>query len=516
MPRINDLKLSGPRVLIVIRPDGKIPPEELGRFFNFQQEKNNLLVISGRDSYLADAVEERLRELYAIEQICKNLKDGDNLFEDARSRKEDFEQRFNKALSAAYDRLYYPGIHEDGSENLLMSTIDNGLNMGSGENSAERQIEQLLASPRANYKLALDFQEELTMYWAMAESELWPDRERRTPWKDVVMRAKTNLSWPWIPGNSGLDTLKSEALKQGRWRCGADGYIEKGPFEKEKTSVNVLTQRTNHETGESILTLIPHNCGASPVVHFSSSISVSVKDPKIEDCENFSTNAATLYFLAIDSDGQHETGEPQRWIADLKIRHQIKQLVDKRLIELRCVPESEMTYTLDGSNPKDGIIYDEPFEISSTNQRLLVYARSGDAIKSVDFQIPSAGDKKTQINDSKPAKITEDKRMTLDNIEAVFKVINRFKDNNTAKFKGVRIHIGEGENTVMIRFGEREISAGMIGESINSFRQILSENQSIISVTVNGGVTFESGFDAKEFSKLSGIEFRPGDIVQED
>lgn len=517
MPRIDDLKLSGPRVLIVIRPDGKTTPEELSRFFVFQQEKNNLLVISGQDSYLADAVEDRLRELYAIEQICKRLKDGDTLFEEARDRQEDAEQRFNKALSGAYNRLYFPGIDElDSSERLLNATIDKGLKMGDGEYSAEQQIEQLLASPRANYKLVLDLKDHLTSSWAMAESELWPERERRTPWKDIVMRAKTKPGWPWMPGSGGMDALKAEALKQGRWRLSSDGYIEKGPFPKEKTSVNIVSQSMNNETGESILTLTPRNCGVSPVVHFSSKALVSVSDPKAEDLENFSTKAATLYFLAVDSSGMHETGEPQRWVADLKIRHQVKALADKRLVELRCVPDAEMTYTLDSSNPKEGQQYEELFEIGSDAARLLVYARSGEATKNADFQIPSASDKKVQIDDSKPAKLTEANRVTLDNTETVFAVLNYFKDSAVTKFKGVRINIGEAENTVMIRFGEREISAAVIAGAINSLRQVLNEDQAIVSVTVNNGATFESGFDVKEFSKLSGIELKPGDVIQKD
>ena len=517
MPRIDELKLSGPRVLIVVRPDGKLLPEELSRFFEFQQEKNNLLVISGQDSYLADAVDDRLRELYAIEQISKRLKDGDTLFEEARDRQEDAEQRFNKALSGAYNRLYFPGIDEaDGSERLLMATIDNGLKMGAGENSAEKQIEQLLASPRANYKLALDLKEDFTQFWSMAESELWPERERRTPWKDVTMRAKTNPGWPWMPGSTGMDTLKTEALKQGRWRLGADGYIEKGPFQKEKTSLNAVTQITNYETGESTLTLTPRNCGESPAVYYSSVASVSTKDTKADDLENFSTKAATLYFLAVNGDGQHETGESHRWVAELKIRHQVKPAADKRLLELRCVPDAEMTYTLDGSNPKDGTRYEAPFEIGGESTRLLVYARSGEANKNADFQIQSAGDKKIQIDDSKPAKLAEDKRVTLDNTETVFGVLNRFKGSKATKLKGVRIQIGEGENTVMIRFGEREISAAVIEGAINSLRQVLNEEQALISVTVNSGATFESGFDAKDFSRLSGIELKPGDVLQED
>lgn len=40
LPKLDDLRLSGPRVLIVIRPDGRVPPNELQNFFDYQQEKN--------------------------------------------------------------------------------------------------------------------------------------------------------------------------------------------------------------------------------------------------------------------------------------------------------------------------------------------------------------------------------------------------------------------------------------------------------------------------------------------
>ena len=43
LPQMDDLKLSGPRVLIVIKPDGKVPPDELNKFFKFQLEKNTVI-----------------------------------------------------------------------------------------------------------------------------------------------------------------------------------------------------------------------------------------------------------------------------------------------------------------------------------------------------------------------------------------------------------------------------------------------------------------------------------------
>ncbi|MGV2705426.1 UNVERIFIED_CONTAM: DUF499 domain-containing protein [Aeromonas salmonicida] len=519
LPRMDELKLSGPRVLIVIKPDGKVPPSELTNFFEFQQEKNNLLVLTGQDSIMADAVEERLRELYAIEQIEKRLKAGDTLFEEARDRLEEAEGRFIKALSAAYNTILFPGIDEiDGISRLLKVTIDQGLRTGEGDQSAEAQIEKLMADPRANYKLAADLKDDFGQYFAMAESELWPSgaSNRRTPWKDVVNRAKCNSGWPWMPGASGMDTLKTEALKQGRWRLGEDGYIEKGPFPKEKTSVNVSLLGTTPDTGESLLSLTPRNAGESPVIHYSTSAAVSNSDPKVNDLENFATTEGTLYFLVVDPTGKYENGDPTPWVAELKVRHQVEPSADKRKVTLQCTPKAEMYYTLDGTNPKNGQPYAAPFEIESDATRLLVYAKSGEATQTADFKIPHSGDQTVQIDDTKPARLSSSKRIPLDTTEKVFTVINRFRDQANTRFKGVRIEIGEGENTVGIRFGERQITAAMIEATVNSLRDVLNEADANISIAVRDGIDFENGFEAKEFAKLVGIELKPGDIAQDD
>lgn len=516
LPLLDDLRLTGSRLLIVVRPDGKLPPAQLNNFFMFQQEKNNLLVLSGQDSHFAEAVEERLRELYAVEQIAKQLKDGDTLYQEARERQEDAEQRFMKALSAAYNRVYFPGVDEtSGEEVLLMVTIDNGLKVGMGEQSAEKQIEELLASPRANYKLALDVKNDINNYLAQAEVYLWPERDRRTPWKDVVMRSKTNPEWPWMPGAAGMDMLKTEALRQVRWRQGEDGYIEKGPFPKEKTTLNIAPQGTNKDSGESILTLTPRNCGDSPIVHYSQNATVSPSDPVVDDLDNFTTTASTLYFLAVDNEGKHEIGEPKRWVADLIIRHQLHVVADKRRIELKCVPTAEIYYTLNGSNPKEGTRYEAPFEIGAEAYRLLVFAKSGEATKNTEFSIPASGDKRVQIDDHKPARLIDSKRVNLDNTEKVFAVINRFRDRNTTLLKGVRIQIGEGENTVQIRFHEREITAQMIEETVNTLRKVLNDDQAQISIDIVGGIQFGDGYAAKEFAELSGLQLKPGDVIQE-
>lgn len=519
LPKLDELKLSGPRTLIVIKPDGKVPPSELQKFFDYQQEKNNLLVLTGQDSLLADAVEERLRELYAIEQIHKRLRPGDTLFEEARDRLEEAEDRFGKALSAAYNRLYFPVNNPvDGRDVLAGVTIDQGLKIGQDDQSAEAQIESLLASPRADYKLVRELtKNNLDEYFAQAEEYLWPSGKdnRRTPWKDVVMRAKCSPIWPWMPGVSGLDTLKAEALKQGRWRLGEDGYIEKGPFPKDKATVNVSVVNVKPDSGETVLSLTPRHAGESPVVYWSTKPEVTDKDQKVDDLDNFTTTQGTLYFWVKDTTGQHESAPPVRWLADLKIRHQVEPAADKRRVRLEATPRAEIYYTLDGSNPKDGTRYDGPFEIGAGSYRLLVFARAGEAQKTADFQIPASADKTVQIVDAKPARL-HSKRVSLDGTDRVFEIINRFRDQPGTRFKGVRIEIGEGENTVTVRFQEREVTAAMIEGVVNNLRAVLNEPEALVNIAIAEGIQFETGFALKEFAKIAGVELKPGDVSQEE
>jgi len=519
LPKLEELKLGGPRTLIVIKPDGRIPPSDLQNFFDYQQEKNNLLVLSGQDSLLADAVEERLRELYAIEQIQKRLRPGDTLFEEDRDRFEEAGDRFGKALSAAYNRLYFPGNDPvDGREVLAGVTIDQGLKLGQAEQSAEAQIEKLLSSPRADYKLvAVLGKDNLEEYFAQAEEYLWPSGKdnRRTPWKDIVSRAKCSPIWPWMPGSGGLDALKTEALKQGRWRLGEDGYVEKGPFPKDKATVNVSVVNVKPETGETVLSLTPRHAGESPHVYWSSRPDVSEKDNKVADLENFTTGEGTIYFVVREPTGRYESGPPTRWLADLKIRHQVEPAADKRRVALAATPRADIFYSLDGSNPKDGSRYDTPFEIGSTGCRLLVFARAGEANKTADFQIPASGDKTVQVVDSKPARL-QGKRVALDSTDRVFGVLNRFRDQPGTRFKGVRVEIGEGENTVTVRFQERVVSAAIIEGVVNSLREVLREPDASVNIAIADGIQFDTGFALKEFARLAGIELKPGDISQED
>ena len=510
MPRLDDVRLTGGRVLLVVQPDGRTPPEAIRNFFEFQPEKNNVLVLSGHDSHLANEVEARLRELYAVERIFDRLKPGDTLYEEARDKLEELSERFAKAVSGAYNRLFYPG----GDGELVMATIDNGLSFGEGEHSAEAQLEKLLASGRCDNKLALDMMDELPAYWAMAETYLWPGKDRRVPWRDLVMRARTDPTWPWMPGARGLEVLRDEALKQGRWRQTPEGHIEKGPFPAEKTSVNVTPIRTDRETGETTLTLTPRNAGDSPRVYVAKTAVVSELDLQVQDLDDFRTTEATLYFVAVDGTGKHQVGEPTRWTADLTVRHEVHKIADTRKVELRCTPRAEMRYTLDGTNPKEGAVYTDPFPVPAAGCTILVAAKAGEVEKTVKISIPPAGDDRVIIDDRKPARLADTKRVSIDTTDRAFGFIQRFRDRSDTRMRGVQIILGEGESAVQIRFNERELTAAAIETAITGIRQALGDERAPVQILIRGGVSFGDGFALKEFAEVAGIELKPGDVVQ--
>lgn len=508
LPSLNEVNLGSHRVLLVVEPDGSVPPETIRKFYDSITEKNHLLVLSGNDSYLAGEVEQRLREFYAIERIRKDLKSGDTLFEEALEKHEELKGRFLKAISGAYNRLFYPG-----PEKLETAIIENGLSFGADEHSAERQIEKLLASSRCDEKLAENIREAPLQYWAMAESDLWPAGERRTPWRDVLLRAKTNPAWPWMPGLKGLDTLKSLALEQGRWREGADGYLEKGPFPKEKTALNITVQDTVRETGEAALTLTPRHAGSAPRVHYSIRANVSMEDPAVEDLDNFRTREATLYFLAVDPSGEHQTGEPVRWSNRLIIRHQVRDTAEGRKVELKVVPCGTLRFTLNGVNPKEGQLYEGFFPVPQEGATLQVHAQAGEAESRETIRLPALGNDQPQINDRQPAYLRIP-RLNIDTTEKTFEFIQAFREDSTTRFKGVQVIIGENEDAVTLKFNAREVTAAVIEQAICALRQAIGDEQAPVQITIREGGHFRNGYELKQFADLCQLKLTPEVVVQ--
>jgi hypothetical protein len=182
---------------------------------------------------------------------------------------------------------------------------------------------------------------------------------------------------------------------------------------------------------------------------------------------------------------------------------------------LRCTPEAELRYSLDGTNPKEGTLYREPFAVPAAATLVLVAARAGEVEKSARINLPAAGDERLIIDDGKPARIADSKRIAIDNTDKVFGVINTFGDRTDIWLRGVTILIGEGEHAVQIRFNERVLTPGAIETAIRGLREAIGDPQASVQVSIRRGIDFGDGFALRQFAELVGIGLAVGDVEQD-
>jgi hypothetical protein len=191
LPKIDDIRLNGPRVCLVLSPDNKVPPEEAQRFWDSVTEKNNFCVVTGDGSNLA-SLEEKTRRIWAIARVREET-GGD--FSPHKSELEDEAEQaeldFNSTVTSLFNRVYYPTKGKLTPAKLSMTFNGNSF-------KGEEQVEKALADVAAS-KVYRSVADNAEMLFVRAEDMLWPaGGERRTPWRDVVSRSVTNERWPWF------------------------------------------------------------------------------------------------------------------------------------------------------------------------------------------------------------------------------------------------------------------------------------------------------------------------------
>lgn len=504
LPRIDDIKLNGPRICLVLSPDSKVPPEEAQRFWESVTEKNNFCVVTGDGSNLAN-LEEKTRRIWAIARVLEET-GGDRSPHKSEldEEEEQAEFEFNSTVVNLFNRVYYPTKGKLTYAKLSMTFTKN-------EFKGEEQVEKALADVGAS-KLYRNIDENVEMLLTRAEDMLWPaGGERRIPWRDVVSRAVSNERWPWLPPK-GIETLRTIATGQGRWRYTEDGYIEKGPFPPPRTGVTVSQRDYIEATGEATLEILPRDAGKAGRVHYAASSQVSALSPVVPDTI-WKTDATTLWFVAIDPDGKHETGEPVRWSNKLTLTHQPKTVGTRRTVELTVKPRGEIRWNTTGANAREGAVYKDPIELPGT-EAVTIYAYAEDCGVSTtrNFSIPAVDQKGPTIDPRKPAKLR--RRVDFQGNSEAFSAINTAKAVSAKLTGGISLTVGEGSRTVSTRFGtDTEVKAEDIETFIAAARTALRNETAEVVLRVDD-LVFGSGHDLETFLQKLDIDPEAGEVEQ--
>lgn len=492
------------RVLVVVSPDSKIPPEEVQRFFEGLTQKNNLCVLTG-DRTAMGSVEKSARQFYASQKADDRIPQGHMQREDLEKRQQTDEQDFNATILGLFDKVLFPIQRAGRPPQLAAKPLDMTRDAKLPFNG-EEQIEKTLTSNPL--KLYLDIEKEFDAIRDKAQDFLWPENQDDTRWTDAADRYAEQAGMSWLPPK-GLDTLKSIACNRGLWEDLGNGYVTKKP-KKKSTSVQVVAETEPDDEGRVRLRINPQNAGPTPRIHYAEDMPVSETSPQLED-PVYITAALRVNFLVHDPSGQYETGDAVTWTNKLVLRNRLSQKDGRRSVELFVAPKGTIRYTLDGSEPREGTAYEKPIPIDDGDVLLRAFAEAEGIENKADFRFPAKDRPGPQIDDVKPGRLVSRTGRKLDSRAKTFEGLKQAAEKGVT-LEGIVLTVGQGNQMIAVNVGEIPVEAGFIEELLNKVLEKFTP-ETLVTLTFRKA-HFLSGHDLKDFAVKLGIELKPGDVEQ--
>ena len=360
LPAVDEIDVHPDRVTLVVsepHPAGLHP--DLATLYGQLTYQNRICFLTGQRAF--GSLLERARELKAINQIIgemheEGVADGDPQMQQARDQlMPRFLAQFHSAVRETFTTLYYPTRDRLAKVDFLMEFKENRYN-------GEEQVREALADKQ---KFTTDVAGET--FRKKLEARLFTQKSML--WTEIKRRAATSPGWQWHRPDA-LDRMKADCFHKDIWRE-EGSYVNKGPFPKPATGVRVRELSRDDDTGAVKLRLAPVNADRLYAEFGGAATPASIA---VEGAE-FETAEIRVSFLAVDSKGEHDTGEPVEWSNRITLKSREYPDGDRRMVELRSAPEAPIRYTTDGSDPKvNGGAYEGPFAVPKGVRMVLAVA----------------------------------------------------------------------------------------------------------------------------------------------
>lgn len=503
LPEIDDAEASikSSRSLLIISPDGKTPPEAVARFFANQTNKNNVLVLTGDRSSMAD-LDKAARHVYAAAKSHSEIDSSHPQRAELDDKKTQYDQDFQSTVLNVFDKVLFPG--KQGAEDILRSKVLDSTYASGEPYNGERQIIKTLTNDPI--KLYTDVEANFDALQARAEQLLFGSQDdvRKT---DLLDKARQAVQMPWLP-TRGFDLLLQAALQRGIWEDLGNGYITKKP--RPKTTKVIIKDEfmVDANTGARRLTLETQHAGTVPRIYFAEDGPVSEQSQVLAENE-IVTKALRVQFLAVDPSGENLTGSPTTWQTELTLRNRLCE--DTRTVELFVTPRGSIRYTTDGTEPREGSLYKGPIELGKTQVEMLVYAEC-DAIEAKrTFKFSADGTNEICIVSDKPATYSVNTPRKLDSSAKAHEGIRIAKERGIT-FQHVSLSLGSAPKVVQLILGDVKVDAEFIEKTLSHLQGILEPDAPLVMGFKQ--VNTPSGHDLEQFAKALGIELKNEDIIQ--
>lgn len=467
LPAVDEIDIAQDKTVLVVanpHPGGLHP--DLQTFYDNIDFKNRVCFLTGQRS--ADSLLNAAKELKAIRHIIDELKsegtpDNDPQLVQARDLLDRIQNQFGSALRETFSTLYYPSAQRLMSADFPMEFTANRYD---GE-------DQIIRTLRAKMKYTDDVTGET--FVKKVEARLFT--QKAMPWNEIKRRAATNPAWQWHRADA-LEKVKADCLHQETWREDG-GYVEKGPFPQPATQVKLQELSRDDETGRVKLRATPLN-GDTIYVEIGAPATTASQRLSGRDYE---TAEMVVSFLAVDSTGQHETGDPLTWNNRITIKSRVYNHGGEKVVELRTAPPAPLRYTTDGSDPKvAGGAYNEPVVLPPGTRFVLAVAEDKGAPSEV-HQVAVNWDK---LVDSKPIDINApatwtpvshpEKVFRFNTTQAAYGFIERLKKHG-GKASAQRIAVLDGRWADLQLADDLLLDSEQIRATVEHLRGLVSEGE---------------------------------------
>lgn len=512
LPLIDALQseVQAGRVLAIIAPDSKLPPDEVQRFFAGLVRKNNLLVLTGEKTFEEGKLWEAARMVYACEQALsqKRIDKSGPQWEEFEDLSQEYDQHLTGILKALFDKLYFPVHRPNASEPELMARpLEQTGNTTDGEARVEATLQ------KDPIKLYVDWTEGPRFGAVRNRVERLFRGQDDVNWVDIKDRVQTDCGMFFLaPGD--LEKVKARALNEGLWEDIGNGWVTKRPRPKE-AGVSVIPADKPTKDGDRVLDIeIIHSNPETTVVHYAEDGEVSTASPKLGDTK-LKTSALRVAFLAVDLSGKCTSAKPTVWSNKLVVQHEVRALgSEKREVEIRVLPRSgSIRYTLNGAEARNGILYAGPFEVDGQAHPLLVFAEADGLEVKAEFQIlgerrGGGGGKDEPVvlppPAHRPVTFPNGKRVTVNSRDRLFATLEKAKQRAVV-FREARFTIAAGQDdTATLQWTSKGVGAGLLAELIGKVSEAFGPTANV-SLQFNRA-HFQTGQDLLDVCEVAGFE----------
>ncbi|MBF8982611.1 DUF499 domain-containing protein [Lutibacter sp. B2] len=505
-PAIDEINLSVDKVtLTIFEPySGTGLHPELNKFYESTSYKNRVMFLSGQRDTM-NRLYTAAKELKAIETILANM-DDEKVSKANQQYQIAMDTQTKKVIAVlesarqTFVTLYFPNKKGITSADFSMQFKGNNYN-------GEEQIRLILKEKQK-------FIDDISGNSLVGKCEQRLFTRKEMMWNEIKERAATNIVWQWHHPKA-LETIKDECTKKDIWREHG-GYVEKGPFEKDPTDVRVQKIRSNNETGEATLKIIPV---FGDKIYYEVGGVATTASLEVEDFNNFKTNEIELSFICVDSTDDHPAGKAMTWKDDVKVRYKLRDVANGKMLKLESHPHVTIKYTTDGSNPKEngGIYYDE-VEIPDDTTFIQIVAQYNEHYFDVEtIKIDKKKKSGINIDSVKPLKLY--KCINCNDTNATYSDIKLLKKYN-AKIKDIALQIlkdGEEGWIDLSIDNSTVVDSEKLEQTIDTLKtSFMGDSRTNITLEYNT-IEFNKGEEFLDWvneKELSLSEFNESEIIQ--